>query len=78
MGRNYTLLERLTPLPDDVLIGIDEVAALTDFAKVTVQQRRIRGFPTPIDGVRRLKWRLGDVRSWIRVRTQQRIVKVEK
>ncbi len=78
MDRNYTLLERLTPLPDDILIGIDEVAALTDFAKVTVQQRRIKGFPTPIAGVRRLKWRLGDVRAWIRVRTQQRTVKVGK
>lgn len=78
MDRNYTLLERLTPLPDDVLVGLDEVAALTDFAKVTVQQRRIKGFPTPLAGVRRLKWRLGDVRAWIRARTQQRTVKAGK
>ena len=71
MTRNYTLLERLTPLPDDVLVGIAEVAALTDFAPITVQQRRIKDFPAPLSGVRRLKWRLGDVRAWIRSRTQQ-------
>lgn len=71
MIRDYLLIERLTPLPDDILIGIDEVAALTGFARVTVQQRRLKGFPTPLEGVRLLKWRLGDVRAWIRCRTQQ-------
>ena len=70
MVRNYTLIERLASLPDDVLIGVDEVASLTGFAEVTVQQRRIKGFPSPLSGVRRLKWRLGDIRAWIRIRTQ--------
>ncbi|WP_435626589.1 helix-turn-helix transcriptional regulator [Candidatus Ferrigenium straubiae] len=69
--RDYNLLERLTPLPDDILVGIEEVAALTGFAHVTIQQRRIKEFPNPLAGVRRLKWRLGDVRAWIRTRTQQ-------
>jgi predicted DNA-binding transcriptional regulator AlpA len=54
------------------LIGVEEVAALTGFAEVTVQQRRIKGFPNPLTGVRRLKWRLGDIRAWIRSRTEQR------
>ncbi|MBI5897900.1 MAG: hypothetical protein HZB40_01570 [Rhodocyclales bacterium] len=71
MIRDYTLVERLTSLPDDILIDVDEVVALTGFARVTVQQRRIKGFPSPLTGVRRLKWRLGDVRAWIRARTQQ-------
>lgn len=70
MMRDYKLLERLTPLPDDILVGIEEVAALTGFAHITIQQRRIKEFPSPLAGVRRLKWRLGDVRAWIRVRTQ--------
>lgn len=71
MTRNYTLIERLASLPDDILIGVDEVASLTGFAEITVQQRRIKGFPNPLTGVRRLKWRLGDIRAWIRTRTQQ-------
>lgn len=71
MIRDYLLIERLTLLPDDILVGIDEVAALTGFARVTVQQRKIKGFPRPLTDVRRLKWRLGDVRGWIRDRTQQ-------
>lgn len=70
MMRNYKLLEQLTPLPDDILVGIEEVAALTGFAHITIQQRRIKEFPSPLAGVRRLKWRLGDVRAWIRTRTQ--------
>lgn len=71
MTRNYTLIERLAALPDDILIGVEEVAALTGFAEITVQQRKIKGFPNPLAGVRRLKWRLGDIRAWIRARTEQ-------
>lgn len=71
MIRDYTLIERLASLPDDILIGVAEVAALTGFAETTIQQRRIKGFPSPLAGVRRLKWRLGDIRAWIRARTGQ-------
>ena len=71
MIRDYSLIERLAALPDDVLVGVGEVASLTGFAEITVQQRRIKGFPNPLTGVRRLKWRLGDIRAWIRTRTQQ-------
>ena len=70
MKRDYDLLERLTPLPDDILVGVEEVAALTDFAAITVQQRKIKDFPLPMTGVRRLKWRLGAIRAFIRARTQ--------
>lgn len=68
MSRNYTLIERLLSQNDDILLGVEEVAELTGFARCTVQQKKIKGFPTPLAGIRRLKWRLGDVRAWIRSR----------
>lgn len=71
MIRDYQLIERLSSLSDDILVGIEEVAAITGFAQITVQQRKIKGFPIPLEGVRRLKWRLGDIRAWIRTRTEQ-------
>lgn len=64
MERNYELLERLEKLGDDVLVGVAEVAAITGFAAVTIQQRRIKGFPTPLPGPRSLRWRLGNIRAW--------------
>lgn len=70
MIRNYTLLERLSALSDDILVSVEEVAEITGFARVTVQQRRIKGFPLPLADIHRLKWRLGDIRAWIRARNQ--------
>lgn len=67
MERDYQLVERLNKLGDDTLVGVMEVAALTGFAAVTIQQRRIKGFPTPIPGPRLLRWRLGEIRNWGRV-----------
>ena len=64
MERDYKLLEQLTRLGDDVLINVEEVATLTGFAEITIQQRTIKGFPRPVPGPRRLRWRLGDVRVW--------------
>ena len=64
MERDYQLLERLEKLGDDVLVGVVEVAAITNFAAVTIQQRRIKGFPLPLPGPRSLRWRLGDIRAW--------------
>jgi hypothetical protein len=64
MERDYQLLERLEKLGDDVLVGVVEVAAITSFAAVTIQQRRIKGFPLPLPGPRSLRWRLGDIRAW--------------
>lgn len=62
--RNYRLAESLERLGDDVLVGVEEVAAFTGFAPITIQQRRIKGFPTPIPGPRKLKWKLGAIRAW--------------
>lgn len=64
MDRNYQLAERLERLGDDALVGVEEVAALTGFAAVTIQQRRIKDFPLPIPGPRNLKWKLGVIRAW--------------
>lgn len=67
--RDLELLEKICRLPDDVLVGINEVALLTDLSPVTVQQRKLRGFPSPIPHIRKLRWRLGDVRTWIRTKS---------
>lgn len=64
MERNYQLAERLERLGNDVLVGVEEVAALTGFAPITIQQRRIKGFPLPILGPRKLMWKLGVIRAW--------------
>lgn len=69
--RNYPLLAHLSQLSDDVLVGINEVAALTDLAPRTIQQRRLPFFPQPVPGVRRLRWRLGDIRKWMSQPTRQ-------
>ncbi len=66
MARNWNLLEQLSKLEDDVLIGVEEAAALTGFAQTTIQQRRIKNFPAPLPGLRRLRWHLGQIRAWAR------------
>jgi predicted DNA-binding transcriptional regulator AlpA len=64
MARNWDLVEQLSKLEDDVLIGVEEAAALTGFAETTIQQRRIKDFPAPMPGLRRLRWQLGQIRAW--------------
>lgn len=65
--RDYTLAERVSRLSDQTLIGVEEAAALTGFAAVSIQQRRVSGFPQPLPGLRILKFRLGEVRAWMGV-----------
>lgn len=64
MQRDYQLAEKLSKLGDDVYVGVVEVAALTGFAPITIQQRKIKNFPVPIPGTRILRWRLGQIRNW--------------
>lgn len=66
MARNYEFLQTLTTLEDDVWVDIHEVAAMTGLASATIQQRRIEGLPRPATGIRKLRWRLGDIRAWLR------------
>lgn len=65
--RDYALAERLSRLGDCVLIDAVELAALTGFAWISIQQERVKGLPKPVGGLGRKKWRLGDVRAWIGV-----------
>ena len=64
MNRDWALLERLSKLDDDALVGVDEVAALTGLARTTIQQRRVKNFPAPLPELRRLRWHLGKIRAW--------------
>lgn len=66
MDRDYQLVERLSKLGDDVMVGVREVAALTNLAFITVQQRRTKLLPPPICGSKPLRWRLGDIRAKMR------------
>ena len=63
--RDYELLMSLSFLPDHVWIGTHEVAAMTGLAPITIQQRRVAGMPRPVPGVRRLRWRMGEIRTWL-------------
>lgn len=66
MDRDYQLLSLLSQLSDDVLVDVHEVAVFTGFAANSIRQHKIRTFPRPLGGSRLLKWRLGDIREWIR------------
>jgi predicted DNA-binding transcriptional regulator AlpA len=63
--RNYQLLAHLCELSDEVLVNAEEIAELTGLAPRTVQQRRLPNFPQPMPRMRRLRWRLGDIRAWM-------------
>jgi predicted DNA-binding transcriptional regulator AlpA len=63
--RDYQLLKNIGQLSDDVLVSVIEVAEITGLAPRTVQQRRLTDFPLPVPGIRRLRWRLGEVRAWM-------------
>jgi predicted DNA-binding transcriptional regulator AlpA len=64
--RNFALAIQVSRMRDDVLVGVTEVAALCGLSEVYVKQRRVPGFPPPHPRLRLLKWRLGDVRDWMR------------
>jgi hypothetical protein len=78
MDRDYQLVERLSKLGDDVMIGVSEVAALTGLAHITVQQRRTKMLPPPIYGSKPLRWRLGDLRAKMRGDEQSRPLVTKK
>jgi hypothetical protein len=64
MDRDYELATRLCRASDDLLVGVEEVAAFTGLAKSSIQQRKVAG-PEPVSGQKkRLMWRLGDWRKW--------------
>lgn len=65
MSVDYETIQKIQKLSDDVLIGVAEVAALTGFSVLTVRQRKLPGLE-PVPGLSRLRWRLGDLRQWMR------------
>lgn len=65
MPVDYETIQKIQKLGDDVLIGVYEVAALTGFSVLTVRQRKLPGLE-PVPGLSRLRWRLGDLRAWMR------------
>lgn len=64
MERDWDLVERLSRLEDCVVVGVIETAAYTGLAPATLRGRGVKGFPTPIPGLRHLKWSLGQLRAW--------------
>ncbi|WP_455927824.1 helix-turn-helix transcriptional regulator [Pseudomonas capeferrum] len=65
MSIDYETVQKIQKLGDDVLVGVAEVAALTGFSVLTVRQRKLPGLE-PVPGLSRLRWRLGDLRQWMR------------
>lgn len=67
--RDYVLLKTLTEMGDDTWIGPAELACLLGYAERTITQRRAE-IPQPDKRAKRhLRWRLGDVREWMKSRT---------
>lgn len=64
MKRDWELLDKLSRLRDDDFIGVNEAAALTNFAPVSIRQRRVKNFPPPLPGLRHLRWKIGQIRAW--------------
>lgn len=64
--RDYDLAAKLSKAGDDLMVGVEEVAAVMGLSPITVRQRRLAGMPAPLGGVRTLRWRLGDIRTWMR------------
>jgi hypothetical protein len=65
MNVDYETIQKIQKLGDDVLVGVAEVAALTGFSILTVRQRKLPGLE-PVPGLSRLRWRLGNLRQWMR------------
>ncbi|OMS76588.1 hypothetical protein AQ925_08930 [Burkholderia pseudomallei] len=67
--RDYELAAKLSRAGDDMLVGPVEVAALTGLSAITIGKRKVTSMPEPVPGIRRLLWRMGDVRQWMRRRS---------
>lgn len=64
--RDYELAAKLSRAGDDLLVGPREVAAICGLSATTIGERKVASMPAPLPGVRRLLWRLGDIRKWMR------------
>lgn len=62
----FDLAAKIANLGDDTFINAQEVAAITGFTVSSIRARKVRTLPAPDLRVGRLRWRLGDLREWIR------------
>lgn len=60
------LVTKISSFHDDTLITAEQIAALTGFAAISIKQGKVRGMPAPDRRFSRLRWRLGDVRAFVR------------
>ena len=65
------IAEQLTKCHDDTLIDPSQVAAITGFSPVSIQQNKISGLPPSDTRLKSRRWRLGDVRDWVRAGSQK-------
>lgn len=69
-GRDLELARKVGDLPDSVMVGVEEVAALSAIAASSLRkpgQRAKMGAPEPASlGGRHLVWNLGSIRAWLR------------
>jgi hypothetical protein len=63
--RDHDLAVKVSRLPDDALVGSEELAALTGFGLTTIRQRKIALPPTDARFTV-MKWTMGMVREWLR------------
>lgn len=64
--RDMKLAAEISQLGDDAWIGSRELSALTGFSLTSIQQKRVE-LPPADPRFRTLKWRMGDVRAWMRL-----------
>ena len=64
--RDYDLVEKLARLPDDTIVSTLEVAAMLNISPQTIRCKTVR-VPDRLIGLsRKMQWRIGDVRAFIR------------
>lgn len=65
-SRDYELAAKVGRLADDMLIGSAELAAFLGVSKLSIQTGSVR-VPMRVVGLgRKMQWRLGDVREFVR------------
>ncbi|MGZ5799706.1 MAG: hypothetical protein ACXWJZ_03650 [Burkholderiaceae bacterium] len=64
--RNYDLAAKIAKFHDDMLLGSEELAAFLGVSQDSIQTGRVITPPRVSGFTRKLKWRFGDVRAFIR------------
>lgn len=65
-SRDYELAAKVGRLADDMLIGSAELAAFLGVSRMSIQTGSVR-VPMRVTGLgKKMQWRLGDVRAFVR------------